>query len=144
MLTDGQYSFEGLDRSTEEKKEEFQDMREKVAQTGASIMEKVERAQRLNTGDRKTYIENMAIVTDSQPGHYTLEDLEKYEVSLKFFDKEFQRAANDSNQVRKVIVEEQAKAAQPTLEDKDRKELAAMMADVQQVNPQQNTTGSVK
>lgn len=105
---DEKYSFEGLDRKTQENIKAYNEMLDKVGYASNHLIIHVEQAKRemmeFGVSDIVPYIYCMATVTDSKPGHYTEEDLEKYKISLKFFKNEMERATKDAEKAKEDII----------------------------------------
>ena len=145
---DEKHSFDGLNRDTPENIQAYNKMSEKIRDDSTYLIAHIEENREIMKREQSAlnvvpYIRCMNTVTDSKPGHYTVEDLEKYEVSDKFFKNEFQRALNDSNQAKKAIVESQEIKLQPIVEEKqDNAELSRMMQEAQQTTTVQNQVGT--
>lgn len=82
-------------------------------------------------------------ITESTPGKYTEADIEKYIAEIEYVKEASEKAKEDSSKEKEKLTAP-VRTEEPTLEDKDRKELDAMMSEAHQINSMQNTTGSVK
>ena len=104
----------------------------------------------------KSIEDELAEIVTSNPGEYTIEDLERYIIEKEYLGEQRERARQDATQVQARLVAEKEKEARQDLdnaklyqnpeENKDDVEISQMMDEVEEVSSiqDQDTTGSVK